>query len=913
MKKAIIKILSLITGLAILGGVIGTSILIYFSFDLPKISTLSDYNPPIPSVILSKDGTVLAEIGKEKRDIAKFGEIPELIVDAFLSAEDDNFYQHTGVDYMGVIRAFIANIKAGKVVQGGSTITQQVAKSLLLSRERSIARKIKDFLLAQKIEERFSKEEILFLYLNQVYLGGGYYGVKAAFKGYFDKDLTEASVAEAAMVAGLLVAPGRYSPYVNAKRSKIRQGYVLKRLLVNNKITQEQYDQAIKEETKFRLRKSNEFKAGYFTDWVRQRVIKEVGEDNFLIGGYKVQTTLDYELQKVAEAKVKKGVKELDKRQGFKGPLGELTPENWASTHTENRKKRYKEASQFFTINKDYGRDYEVVFEEDELQKIGDHDNEFVDELKSRKVLPGFYPEDRYLPYLEKNETYKAVVEYVDDAHRLVYVLLDGVRGIIPYEGYRWGHERDISEEKKYWSYVLRPSTILKRGDLIHVRVVDKNSRIMRLIYKDRRDKFSKRYKKHMKLIKKQKYLRLELDQIPDAEGALVSVNHSTGEIISFVGGYDFKRSQFNRAIQSKRQPGSAFKPLLFAAALENGFNPSSIIMDSPETLGGVDSSLNWKPRNYDGKYKGPMTFRNSLEQSRNVPTIKIAEQLGVPAILDFAERIGFNAKLDEDLSLALGSFGVTLVDIVKTYGIFPNGGKRFETKSIISVTDRDGNPVIFEEKKEEDLEDVSIPTPVPTEESEPEEVAEGEGTEEVEEVKENPFLVSLGGDQVYDPRLAYLMTNLLRGVVLHGTGRSAKDVSLYIGGKTGTTNNYVDAWFIGFSSNVSTGVWTGFDDNKTIGWPESGAKASLPIWRGYMKESIKKYGEREFRVPIGIVNVKVDKGTGKPVKNNFDTSFMESFVEGTEPGSEVNENQKEEPSDNIDNILEEDDFYNNQ
>ncbi|MCP4913659.1 MAG: PBP1A family penicillin-binding protein [Oligoflexia bacterium] len=914
MKKAIIKILSLITGLAILGGVIGTSILIYFSFDLPKISTLSDYNPPIPSVILSKDGTILAEIGKEKRDIAKFGEIPDLIVNAFLSAEDDNFFQHTGVDYMGVIRAFIANIKAGKVVQGGSTITQQVAKSLLLSRERSIARKIKDFLLAQKIEERFSKEEILFLYLNQVYLGGGYYGVKAAFKGYFDKDLTDATVAEAAMVAGLLVAPGRYSPYVNAERSKIRQGYVLKRLLVNNKITQEQYDQAIKEETKFRLRKFNEFKAGYFTDWVRQRVIKEVGEENFLVGGYKVQTTLDYELQKVAEAKVQKGVKELDKRQGFKGPLGELTPENWAQTHTENRKKRYQEVSQFFTINKDYKRDYEVVFEEDELQKIADYENEFLDEVKTRKVLSGFYPEDRYLNYLQNDETLKGVVEYVDDAHRLVYVLVDGVRGIIPYEGYRWGHEREISEEKKYWGYVLRPSTILKRGDLIHVRIVDKNSKIMKLIYKDRRENFAKRYKKHMKLINKQRYLRLELDQIPEAEGALVSVNHSTGEIISFVGGYDFNRSQFNRAIQSKRQPGSAFKPLLFAAALENGFNPSSIIMDSPETLGGVDSSLNWKPRNYDGKYKGPITFRNSLEQSRNVPTIKIAEQLGVPTILDFVERIGFNAKLDEDLSLALGSFGVTLVDIVKTYGIFPNGGKKFKTKSIISVTDRDGNPVIFEENDEEVLDDVTIPTPVPTtpEVSEVEKPEDGD-EEAAEEVKENPFLVSLGGDQVYDPRLAYLMTNLLRGVVLHGTGRSARDVSLYIGGKTGTTNNYVDAWFIGFSSNVSTGVWTGFDDNKTIGWPESGAKASLPIWRGYMKESIKKYGEKEFRVPIGIVNVKVDKDTGKPVKNNFDASFMESFVEGTEPGAKNEEATKEEPSDNINNILEEDDFYNNQ
>ncbi|MDC1175692.1 penicillin-binding transpeptidase domain-containing protein, partial [Bacteriovoracaceae bacterium] len=709
--------------------------------------------------------------------------------------------------------------------------------------------------------------------------------------------------------------PGRYSPYVNSDRAKIRQEYVLKRLISNNKITKEEYDNALVEETKFRLREFNEFKAGYFTDWVRQRVIKKIGEDEFLTGGYKVQTTLDYDLQKVAEQKVKKGVEELDKRQGFKGPIGTLELDKWKPTFIENRKKTYREKSQYFTINKDHKRVYEITFDEEEFQKTITYDEEIRMELKNSRLYPGYYPEDKYVNLLNETSLYKAVVEYVDDYHRLVYVSINGVRGIIPYEGFRWAHEREITDERKYHPFVLRPSTILKKNDVIFVKILDKDSKITRLVYKDRRDNFNKKFKKQLKLLLQQKYLRLELDQYPEAQGALVSVNHATGEIISFVGGYDFRKSQFNRAIQSKRQPGSAFKPILFAAALENGYTPSTIIMDSPETLGGVDSGLNWKPRNYDGGYKGPMTLRNSLEKSRNVPTIKIAEDLGVSLILDFVERIGFNAKLDEDLSLALGSFGVTLVDIVKTYGIFPNGGKKIKTKSIVSVMDRFGNQKFMEEQSDEDLPDVSIPTPIATEEpvTETDEVEKPEATPT--EKKVNQFLVTLGGDQVYDPRLSYLMTNLLRGVVLHGTGRSAREVSLYLGGKTGTTNNYVDAWFIGFSSNVSTGVWTGFDDNSTIGWPETGAKASLPIWKGYMKESIKRYGEREFRVPIGIVNVKVDKETGKPVKSNFDKPFMESFVDGTEPGSEAEEKvyKPDEKPSSINNILEEDDFYNNQ
>ena len=342
MNSLVKKILIALTVGTISMGILTFSVIAYFSFSLPQISSLKDYRPSIPSQILAKDGTVLAEIGKEKRSITQVEEIPKRIINAFLSAEDDNFYEHTGVDYFGVLRAAIANLRAGKVVQGGSTITQQVAKSLLLSSERSISRKIKDFLLARKIEKKLSKQEILFLYLNQVYLGGGYYGIKAAIKGYYEKELTEASIAETAMIAGLLVAPGKYSPYVNPKYAKKRQRYVLGRMFATNKITEKEYQDALSEKIKFRARKSNHFKAGHFTDWVRQRVIGLVGKEKFLNGGFKVLTTLDWDLQQVAEKEVLKGAKQIDKRQGFKGPIGFVEPEKHLEIFKEFRVKQYK-------------------------------------------------------------------------------------------------------------------------------------------------------------------------------------------------------------------------------------------------------------------------------------------------------------------------------------------------------------------------------------------------------------------------------------------------------------------------------------------------------------------------------------------------------------------------------------------
>lgn len=914
MKFNIVKLFWAFLATCLIGAIFGVSAIVYFSFSLPKIASLSDYNPSIPSKILSRDGEILAEIGHEKREVAAIEDIPEKVIDCFLAAEDDSFYEHQGVDYLGVLRALVVNLRAGKVVQGGSTITQQVAKSFLLSNERSVTRKIKDFLLALKIEKKFTKPEILYLYLNQVYLGGGYYGVKSAFKGYFDKELDEATSAEAALVAGLLVAPGRYSPYINPKFALARQHYVLRRLRDTGKITNEEFERSISEKIKLRLRKTGEFKAGYFTDWVRRRVIEKFGEENFLTGGYKIVTTLDWELQQVAEKEVAKGVRAIDKRQGFKGPLEHIEPETlevMKERISNMRKENYRDQSLFFTIGEDDQREYEIDFNQDEVQKVLERisDQKF---SKLKNYVPGNDLEDNFHKNIKVGEIYKGIVEKVLDKERLIFVDIGGLKGIISYEYFRWAHERTISEERQYFGQVTRPSTIVKPGDVILAELLDKNTSISKMIWRQALEDFKK--SKDYDVLKDENYLMLALEQEPEAQGALVSLRPDTGEIISLVGGADFKKSQFNRANQSLRQPGSSFKPLLFAAALENGFQANSIILDSPEALGGAEQSINWKPRNYDGKFKGPITFREALEQSRNVPTIKLAYDVGVSKITSFMQRVGLKAEMDPDLSLSLGSFGVTLLDITSTYAIFPNGGKIIDPISIVSITDRFGTEFQIDERirlgKVKEAQELALEESKKT-------IAESEvenGEEAEQKVVKNPYLETIGGSQVYDHRLAYIMTNILKGVVNNpgGTGRAAREVSTFLGGKTGTTNSFVDAWFLGFSQNIVTGTWAGLDDNSPLGWGETGATSALPIWLEYMRVALKKYGEFDFRAPPGIVNVKIDKSTGQLASGN--DGFLEAFVMGTEPGadSEDSENIVVPPANNGE-VFEDDEYYSNQ
>lgn len=880
-------IVLLIVGLLGIFSLIGVFFIV--SLDLPQINSLKDYNPPKSSRILSKDGEVLLELGLENRDVIEFHDIPPKVVSAFLAAEDDNFYNHKGVDYYGIMRAFFVNLRAGKLVQGGSTITQQVAKSFLLTRERTITRKIKDLLLARKIEQKLSKEDILFLYLNQVYLGGGYYGVKAAFRGYFDKDLEEASIAESALVAGLLVAPGRYSPYVNPRYAKMRQGYVLKRLYETGKISQEEYEASLAEDIKMRIRKATPMKGGHFTDWVRQEVVKLVGKDEFLTEGYEVVTTINWELQEKAEKVVKDNIKELDKRQGFKGPLRSFKEEEITAELITYRHKLLKDNSSFFTFTTDGKNVFEYQeTEEDSLEKLGYFEaaKEEVPEKIRRLVDIGNTAEDPVNDFIEVGSTHPAIVIKTDDAKKVIIVSIGGVRGVIPHKGYEWAHPRSISESPQYHVKPNQPSRLLKVGDQILVKVERKSVPYNQLVD----DAFIKRHEKdpNLSLVLRERFHELSLDQEPEAEGALIALNPYNGEIISLVGGVNFDKSQFNRVIQSSRQVGSAFKPFIYAAALENGMTPSTILMDTPQALGGVDESLSWKPRNYDGNFRGPMTLRSALEVSRNIPTVRLVQDLGVQKIHDFIKRFHINADIPKDMSLSLGSFGISLAELTKGYAVFANGGKAIRLRHITSITNRDGEEIPvpaadpeWELPKEEALPQPEIVQTPPMPE---------EGGDEMisEPVFENPFTKNLGPIQVYDRRLSYIMTNLLNGVTLHGTGRRVNKVSRNLAAKTGTTNNYVDAIFVGYSNHAVVSTWAGFDDNRTLGFGETGARTTLPIFSEYMEQIIDKYGDTPFTAPPGITTVLVDKESGKPISSGSLDGFLESFVTGTEPEAET-------------------------
>ena len=866
MKSFIIKIMFALIGISILAGITGALAFTYFNLDLPKIDKLQDYKPNLASQIISKDGVILAELGLEKRDTVEIKDVPQRVVDAFLSAEDDKFFEHKGVDYWGVARAMFANFKAGRVVQGGSTITQQVAKSLLLSSERSVTRKVKDFILAQRIEEKLTKKEILYLYLNQVYLGAGYYGVKAAARGYYNKELKNVTVAEAAMLAGLLVAPGKYSPYVNPHAARMRQGYVLDRMHKLKKISDKEFEVAKNEKTIYKL-KEDELKAGYFVEWVRQKVVDAVGEKSFLVDGYKIKTSLNWELQKVAEEQILRGIKEIDKRQGYKGPFAHIGQEEFTKFELQSRINLYKEKSKFFHINEKNEKIFEFHLDQEKFKKIQEDQLRTFTTNGDESFVPGLNPEDDIINLLQENTQYEAVVTRVDDNSRLVFVSLAGSSGVIPLEYFKWAHKRSISENTAYYQEVSKPSTILRAGDLIHVQVMKKSSLIVPYLSKEGLASLAK--VKNPNLYKSQKYIICMLDQVAEVQGAIFSMDAKNGEVISYVGGSDYKISKFNRVVQAKRQPGSSFKPILFAAALENGYNPATIIMDTPESMPGFDSASSWKPKNYDGEYRGPVTMRVSLEQSRNIPTIKIADKVGVSNILKFADRIGFNANLENNLSIALGTFGVSPRDMVTTYAVFANGGRFVTPKSILSVVDRDGKKYFINEVEK----DMKIPASIQADEKSASAASESS----------NSFVNTLSGRQVYDSRLAYLMTSMMKGVITSGTGTAARELSSNIAGKTGTTNDYIDAWFVGYTPNVVTAVWAGFDDNKTLGYGETGGRSPINIWREYMRATIRKYGDDSFPIPTGVTQAWVEKQTGKRVAPNSPGSIIEYFAEPVE------------------------------
>lgn len=820
----------------LVGSVLGVGVLIYFSQGLPNIITIEDYKPATVTRVLGKNDVVVGEFFEERRYVVPLDKIPDMVQKAFIAAEDDRFFDHQGVDLQGILRAAIANFRAGRMQQGGSTITQQVAKNLLLTPERTLFRKIKEVILANRMEKNLNKKQILYLYLNQIYLGQGAYGVEAASRVYFNKSAKDLTLAEAALLGGLPQAPSKYSPLLNSKMAKQRQAYVLRRLFEDGSISQAKMEEALREKVKVYLSQDVNTKyAPYYVEHVRKYLLEKYGKEALYQMGLTARTSIDSVLSVVARNSLREGLRSVDKKQGYRGPI--------------RRNRSNEEIAEAIAQAEEYNVSQKFPFKV--LMPDGTHATDAKTRLgEGNSELDAF----------DVDQIYQGIVSTVDDRKREVWVNLGIGKGVIPFEKMAWAAPAKLPSDKGYEA-LSRPSQALAKGDLIWVKAAAKNV--------------------------EQKTLTLSLEQEPIIQGSLLSMDVRTGEVISMVGGYDFKESEFNRAIQAERQPGSCYKPIIYSAALDKGYTPATIIQDSPIVFSAGENEK-WKPENYEEKFYGDTLFRSALIRSRNIPTIKIVQDIGVNFLIDYSKRLGLPDKFNRDLSIALGSSTASLLDLLKAYAIFPRGGRVLKPLFLLKVSDRDGKaleehplPAMLEPAQSITATTLPVPPKRVQVAGELQTQPDG-GSQEQERATWVPDPAD--PDRVMDPRTAYVMTHLMNEVATVGTGQGAKALGRPAAGKTGTTNDYLDAWFIGFTPQIATGVWVGFDAERSIGPKSTGALVALPIWLDYMKEAVKGYPEADFNVPKGVVFTYIDGKSGKLSSSNKPNSIREAFVEGTEP-----------------------------
>ena len=738
--------------LILLASVTILSVLWTFSNNIPDYKFLKNYKPPVSSKVYSGNGDLVADFSQEKRVFVPYNAIPENVINSFLSAEDKNFFSHPGVDAKGVLRAIVNNIKnvlTSKRLEGASTITQQVAKNFLLSNEISFKRKIKEAILAFRIERALSKERILELYLNQIYLGSGAYGVAAASLVYFDKSIKELEYSEAALLAALPKAPSRYNPYRDPKLAKFRRDLVLKNLYENGFLDLNNYNKIKKQNIKLKKTKKIFLEdSQYFIEDVRKKVIEQLTYQKVYKQGYNINTPINLKLQKIANNSLRKGLLEYDKRKGWRGAISNLA---YSSEWFQNIDSKYK-------LEKSINWKIAIV----------------------------------------KNiETFSADIETEDK-----------IKGKIRFS--------DIAWTKKEFK------DLLKKGDVIYVKKI--------------KDNF------------------YSLQQLPKINGGIVVMDPYTGRVLAMSGGFSFKNSEFNRATQALRQPGSAFKPFVYALALENNFTPSSLVLDAPLVLDqGVDLKK-WKPENYGKKFYGPSTLRIGLEKSRNLMTVRIAQSLGVDKIANFSRELNIYDNPDELLSISLGSAETTLLKLTSAYASFVNGGKLINPVLIDRIQDSEGNTIINNEKRK------------------------CLNCSEISFTGKNYPKIEDDYKQIFSPQTAYQVTSILEGVIERGTGKKLRKLELNLAGKTGTTNENTDAWFIGFTSNLVIGVYVGMDQPSSLGKFETGSKAALPIFENFVKKAIKKYDARPFKVPEQITLMVVDPLTGEKAKFTSKNTIIESY-----------------------------------
>jgi penicillin-binding protein 1A len=788
--------------------------------DLPEIYSLRDYRPNLISRIHAADGSEIGTLARERRVVVPIEEVPEPVLQAFIAAEDDAFYEHEGLDYPGILRAALANLRAGGVRQGGSTITQQVAKTFLLSSERSIVRKLKDMVLAMRIEEYLEKNEILYLYLNQIYLGSGAYGVESAAQTYFAKPVGELTLAEGAMIAGLVPAPSRYTPFKRMDLAQTRQRFVLRRMLEKEFIDQEQHDLALAAPIVLAERKTSDDAAAfaYFIEEVRRYLVELYGEEEVLTGGLKVTTTLDPTAQRVAYASVQEGLRAHDRRTGYRGPIRVAPEDEWLG---------------------------------------------IAEDLESR--FSG--PEEE-----EPGDVVEALVLEVDDRKERIRLALGLQReALLTLEDVSWAREPDPDWDGAV-PRIRRVSQALRPGYLV------------RLERKGTRPPTEEELEADAEAQPVQTWV---LYQDPQAQGALLSMDIETSGVEAMIGGYSFLRSQFNRATQMRRQPGSAFKPVIYASALSRGYTPATIVFDTPIVYQDDETGITWKPGNYSDKFYGPITVREALAHSRNIATIKVLRDIGIPPVLELSEALGIGAALEPNLSLALGASEVTLAELVRAYAVFASGGQLIEPVFIREVRDREGTVLVENvplpldgsidvaaAADDETIEDKEAPAP-----DELDVIAEIR--ERVDRADDPDALPEGYG---LDPVSAYLMTDLLKAVVQEGTGWRVRALRRPMAGKTGTTNNLHDAWFLGYSPRTVAGVWVGFDAARNLGKNETGSRAASPIFVDFMRAALAEEPREEFAIPPGVEFARIDKKTGLRAAPGAESAVFQPFRAGTAP-----------------------------
>lgn len=719
--------------------------------DLPSITRLNDYSPNLATTVRDRDGQIIGYFYREKRFLIPLSMMSPATIRAFLAAEDAGFYQHEGIDLPGIVRAAIKNFIAGGIKQGGSTITQQVIKSMLLTPERSYERKLKEIILAYRLEKYLTKDEILTIYLNEIFLGARSYGVEAAAREYFGISASQLTIAQAAVLAGLPVAPSRYSPYTSPERARERQLYVLSRLRELHWITPEEYAVAVQEPLEYKTQEDPSWKTGpYYLEEVRRQLVERYGEDMVYTGGLQVRTSMDSKHQEIADKALKDGLRATSKRHGWQGPIQHL----------------------------------EALAQDSFVQT---------------QVITAQEPGDWVQVVVKNVEKGGATVRFGQ------------YTGLIPVSEMSWARQPNPKIAPEGAGKVTDANKVLKSGDVVWAEVVEANG---------------------------DKPWNLRLEQEPLVEGALVSMDPRSGEVLALSGGYDFFRSQFNRATQALRQPGSAFKPVVYATALSHGYTAASIIIDAPIVYND-GSGKPWKPENFEGIFYGPTLFRTALVKSRNLVTVRIAQQVGIQEVVKKAKLMGLEGIMEPNLSLALGSGQFTPLNMCQAYTTFARGGTSIRPQIIASVASPWG---------------------------------------------EQLYLASEEITEAMTPEEAYIISSLLQQVVQDGTGARAKALGRPVAGKTGTTNDEQDAWFMGFSPYLLTGVWVGYDQVRPMGKYETGARVSLPIWLDYRQQVEELYPVEDFSVPPGIVMARVDGRTGRLAGSGTSQAYMLPFQNGTEP-----------------------------